>query len=67
MKLTVQIKVPEWAKWMAQDEDGKWWFFEAKPFVDVCDSVWVISEGTFQLAYQDESPINWELELWELY
>ncbi|MGL4756444.1 MAG: hypothetical protein ACRCXB_29160 [Aeromonadaceae bacterium] len=22
---------PEWAQWMAQDEDGEWWFFSGKP------------------------------------
>ena len=24
---------PEWANWLAQDEDGEWWFFSAKPKV----------------------------------
>ena len=24
---------PEWAEWLAQDEDGEWWFFSAKPKV----------------------------------
>lgn len=24
---------PEWAMWLAQDEDGKWDFYSEKPFV----------------------------------
>jgi len=22
---------PEWANWLAQDEDGSWWWYGAKP------------------------------------
>lgn len=24
-------KVPTWARWLAQDEDGAWWAYEAEP------------------------------------
>lgn len=24
-------KVPAWARWLAQDEDGTWWAYEAEP------------------------------------
>jgi hypothetical protein len=25
---------PEWANWLAQDEDGEWWWFEGEPKLD---------------------------------
>jgi hypothetical protein len=30
---------PEWANWLAQDDDGSWFWFEAEPIVD--DGSWV--------------------------
>lgn len=29
---------PEWAQWLAQDEDGEWFWYEDKPFLGV--SIW---------------------------
>jgi hypothetical protein len=23
--------IPDWARWLAQDEDGVWWAYEAEP------------------------------------
>lgn len=25
------VAVPSWAEWIAQDEDGAWWAYEAEP------------------------------------
>ena len=25
------VDAPEWAQWLAQDEDGWWWWFESEP------------------------------------
>jgi hypothetical protein len=25
------IPIPEWANWVAQDEDGEWWVYDTKP------------------------------------
>ena len=24
---------PEWAMWLAMDEDGEWWWYEDEPFL----------------------------------
>lgn len=26
-----QYLIPDWARWVAQDEDGSWWAFEVEP------------------------------------
>jgi len=28
---TVDMKIPEWATFIAQDADGQWWAYEAEP------------------------------------
>lgn len=35
---------PDWANFLAQDEDGKWWWFECEPkteFNDDLDGQWI--------------------------
>jgi len=29
--ITLKIKIPNWANWVAQDEDGVWWAYENEP------------------------------------
>lgn len=29
--MNVEIEVPEWAKYVAQDYSGEWWFYEIEP------------------------------------
>ena len=29
--IELKIKIPNWANWIAQDEDGVWWAFEEQP------------------------------------
>ncbi len=26
-----EMKMPQWARWIAMDEDGRWWCYEAEP------------------------------------
>lgn len=40
---------PEWAQWLAMDEDGKWWWFECKPRL-VSDQAWFNNGGRFAYA-----------------
>jgi len=35
---------PDWANWLAQDEDGEWYWFEHRPVLD--DGTWVKNTGT---------------------
>lgn len=32
-------KAPKWAKWLAQDKDGRWFWFETEPKID--SSIWI--------------------------
>jgi len=37
---------PEWAMWLAMDEDGEWWWYEDEPFLILADHgeyVWCMS------------------------
>jgi hypothetical protein len=27
----IGVPIPSWAAWLAQDEDGAWWAYEAEP------------------------------------
>jgi len=31
MAKTVETEVPDWAKWMAKDQDGSWYVYERQP------------------------------------
>ncbi len=39
---------PRWAKYLAQDANGKWWFFSAKPVEGVNE--WMCQPG--QMAHE---------------
>ncbi len=32
---------PDWAQWLAMDEDGKWWWYENPPYTDLIDKRWI--------------------------
>jgi hypothetical protein len=31
MTLIIETEVPDWVRWVAQDEDGDWWAYEDEP------------------------------------
>jgi len=39
---------PEWAEYLAKDEDGVWWWFECEP--EKLISIWDIVGGRFEIA-----------------
>lgn len=39
---------PEWAQWLAMDENGDWYWFEHKPFSN--DYQWLRDKGFFRKA-----------------
>jgi hypothetical protein len=38
---------PDWAQWVAQDDDGSWWWFQTEP--ENVDGLWV-ADGDEELA-----------------
>lgn len=41
---------PEWANWMAMDEDGEWFWYEHRP-ITWGDGVWIKVEGEKRFIY----------------
>lgn len=56
-KEVTQDTYPSWANWIAQDADGRWWYFEYKP--SVVDDCWYGGISKLQLARQSEPSANW--------
>lgn len=56
--MNVEIKVPEWARWMAQDANGEWYFYGKKPICRGND--WGQSGGRFEAAYSGEASDDWD-------
>lgn len=52
-------EAPEWANWVAQDEDGEWWWFEDKPNFD--DTFWAVADGKCELV--EDSALDWKTTL----
>lgn len=60
---------PEWANWLAMDEDGMWSLFEIKPEFDPIEGDWFIDINAPGALYSmeeyatdgpDESGIDWD-------
>lgn len=54
---TMQIdwsKAPEWARWVAMDDDHTWWWFENKPEYDGVE--W-FADGGYEKAF-DAPPLQ---------
>lgn len=57
--------VPAWAGWLAQDQSGAWWAFEAEP--NEGHNFWYENEvGRSQRAGQGEPNPQWRLSLVKL-
>jgi len=68
MKVTIDLYVPEWAKWIAQDMNGRWYFYESEPFLAARSwSGWLVSCGRACYSYQSNAPKDFKKELYELY
>jgi len=49
-----QIKfysVPDWAKYIAMDDNGKWWAFEVKPELSEDEKEWNSGAGRLEEVY----------------
>lgn len=49
---------PEWARWLARDDDGDWYWYESKPN---WDRGMYVAEGKIELA-ADSLPLEGYLE-----
>ncbi|MGB1111082.1 MAG: hypothetical protein ACPG4N_12050 [Gammaproteobacteria bacterium] len=58
-------QIPGWAKWLAQDEDGAWWVFEAEP--NEAEHAWYENEvGRYRRLGQGASNPDWASALFKL-
>lgn len=57
--------LPPWARWLAQDEDGTWWAYEAEP--NQQHNGWYENEvGRIQRLCSRSAPDNWQDQLIKL-
>ena len=47
---------PKWAKWVSQDTDGGWWWYECKPTWYVSD--WFSSVGNYESVSYVSTPVS---------
>lgn len=56
------IALPDWADWLAQDEDGTWWAYEAEP--NQQHNGWYENEvGRLRRLIQTDPPDDWRATL----
>jgi hypothetical protein len=54
--------LPSWARWLAQDEDGVWWAYEAEP--NQQHNGWYENEvGRIQRLFAAPPPLDWREKL----
>ena len=53
---------PEWAQWLAMDEDGRWWWYEEKPVLQTNYFYWLGSKMEESLPVLDRS-MPWDKSL----
>ena len=58
------IEVPEWANWIAQDENGEWFAHTEKPRTGY--SIWLSNRNKTMIALSKPND-NWKEELYEVY
>ena len=44
--LTINVPIPDWAEWLAQDGDGTWWVYDVRPVIKNNNPVWAAPKGT---------------------
>jgi len=54
---------PPWAKWLAMDNNGDWWWYENEPVKNPTDNEWwnaIPGEGEVEMASAPLHNLNWE-------
>jgi hypothetical protein len=57
---------PDWAKWLAQDRSGKWWWFEEEPMYMDYDGKWAVKDfglSRVRIAHEVDDSSRDSLEL----
>lgn len=64
--LTVEIEIPDWVRWIAQDAGGMWCCYSKKPKNDEVDYGWTLLGGDidWKILYKGKKPKNWKDELY---
>ena len=70
IQMTVEFDIPDWATYIAQDEDGMWFAYEIEPHVTDDDDEWWSKYASLYIGLSAE-PTNWTEEIytleWEYY
>lgn len=56
---------PKWANWLAQDEDGEWWWYEMKPKLRFGFKAWVETSRNGKLDPASGRMTSGKNEYWE--
>ena len=63
--LIIKQLMPVWANWVAQDQDGKWWLYQAEPLLHHCG--WYENEiGMYKLLGHSTESNDWQQQLYRL-
>lgn len=49
---------PEWANYLSMDADGKWFWYEEKPFYSSSDDRWHIDSGRYERAVESNGTLE---------
>lgn len=49
MKLTVDVELPDWAKWRTQDRNGSWSVWYEKPEPNEEEGYWYLNAGDLDI------------------
>ena len=63
---TVDIEIPGWAEWIAQDKDGEWWFYKAEPVEGIYSWHAGDTRSMQESVYMGYSPKDWTQECYEI-
>jgi len=59
------LETPNWANWLAQDQDGTWWAYEVEPLK--FHKGWYENEvGRYKKIRVDSPAINWKEQLFKI-
>lgn len=65
--MMLDVEIPYWARYLAQDKDGSWWVFEKRPYKQKLFATWYLNLNRKQARIASGiAPEDWTAELYEL-
>ena len=62
--INLEIQVPDWAEYVAQDDSGSWMAFSDEPELEELDGWWRLETGSeVSLTIGRGKPLNWQQSL----